>query len=152
MATANGRFHVWRITRAELDFERPERSEVEVEVDVASLDTGNRRRDDHLRSDDFFDVAKWPTATVKVHQASRNGESDGGNPRYAARFSLRIRDVVQTVTGEFEVTSESPLTVEGRLVLDRVDFGIGDPRSRWNPFSIRDEVPVEFTARIPDGD
>jgi len=104
------------------------------------------------RSGDFFDAAKWPTATVKVHEASRSGESERGNPRYAARFSLRIRDVVQTVTGEFEVTSESPLTVEGRLVLDRVDFGIGDPRSRWNPFSIRDEVPVEFTARIPDGD
>ena len=151
MATANGRFHGWRITRVDLDFARPERSEVEVEVDVASLDTGSARRDDHLRSDDFFDVAKWPTATVKIHQASRSGESERGHPRYAARFSVRIRVVEQTVTGEFEVTSESPLTVEGHLVLNRVDFGVGDPHRRWNPLSIRDEIPVEFTARIPGG-
>src|SRR5206468_11838338 len=45
--------------------EEPERSRVEVEIKVASVETGDPRRDDHLRGPDFFDAEKYPTITFR---------------------------------------------------------------------------------------
>lgn len=146
MSTADGVFHDWRIVRAEIDSAHPERGVVEVEVDVASIDTGIEQRDEHLRTADFFEVEKFPTATVRVHGARPDGTSERGHPRYAAKFEVRIRDVTRTVDGVFELVSDSPPTVEGELTLDRVDFGVGGPYAWWNPASIGEEIPVRFTA------
>lgn len=146
MSTADGVFHDWRIVHAEIDSAHPERGVVEVEVDVASLDTGIERRDEHLRTADFFEVETFPTATVRVHSARPDGTSERGHPRYAAKFEIRIRDVTRTEDGRFELVSDSPPTVEGELILDRVDFGVGEPHTWWNPASIDEEIPVRFMA------
>jgi polyisoprenoid-binding protein YceI len=64
ISTVKGRFKVLRGKLA-LDKEHLERSWVEAEVDVASIDTGDSSRDAHLRSPDFFDGEKYPTMTFK---------------------------------------------------------------------------------------
>jgi polyisoprenoid-binding protein YceI len=150
LMTANGTFHRWRFTRVDIDREHPERSVVEVEVDIASIDTGIERRDAHLRTADFFEVETWPTASVRITDASPDGESDAGTPRYRADFMIRIRDVEKTLPGTFEVVAEKPPRVEGELVLNRTDFGVGEPHRRWNPTSIREEIPVRFSVQIPE--
>ena len=48
-----------------IDRARPSNSSVEFTIQTASIDTGNDNRDNHLRSPDFFDVAKYPTITFK---------------------------------------------------------------------------------------
>ena len=50
--------------------EEPERSHVEVEIKVASIDTGDSRRDDHLRGPDFFDAEKYPTITFRSNRVA----------------------------------------------------------------------------------
>ncbi len=150
IATANGTFHRWHVTRVAIDRSAPERGEVEVEIDVASLDTGIERRDAHLRSADFFEVDRFPKAFVRVHHARPDGRGERG-PRFEALFDVRIRDVEKTLTGHFEVLSETPPRVAGALTLDRMDFGIGEPRSSWNPLSIRQEIPITFEAVLPSG-
>jgi polyisoprenoid-binding protein YceI len=146
MSTADGTFHAWRIVEAAIDSADPASGVVEVEVDVASVDTGIERRDDHLRAADFFEVEKFPTASVRVHRAISDGESERGHPRYRAKFDIRIRDVEKTLDGSFELVSVSPPTVEGELTLNRVDFGVGDPHTWWNPASITEEIPIRFSA------
>ncbi len=149
MSTAHGEFHRWKIVRAEIDPTDPSRGVVELEVDIASVDTGIERRDDHLRTADFFDVENFPTAGVRVHDAVRDGQSERGNPRYRAKFDVKIRDVERTLDGEFELAQSSPPAVEGSLLLNRVEFGVGDPSSWWNPASIEEVIPVRFTATFP---
>jgi polyisoprenoid-binding protein YceI len=149
-STAHGKFGKWRVVRAEIDPAAPRQGVVEVEVDVASLDTGIERRDHHLRTADFFDVEKFPTARVRVHDAEPNGKSERGNPRYRAKFDLEIHGVKKTLDGEFEVTQASPATVEGGLTLNRVDFAIGDPYTWYIPGSIVEEVLVRFRATLPE--
>jgi len=144
-ATARGTFHEWKVASARIDRADPAAGFVVVEVDVASLDTDNQRRDDHLRSSDFFEVERWPTATVRVHDARPAGRSEAGHPRYEARFDVRIRDVSKTLSGHFDVLGENPAHVVGEVRIDRTDFGVGAPYSRWNPMSIREEIPVRFS-------
>lgn len=45
--------------------EKPEDSTVEVEIDAASINTGDQTRDDHLRSPDFLNVNEFPTLTFR---------------------------------------------------------------------------------------
>ena len=51
------------------------KSTVEVTIDVASIDTGNAKRDGHLKSPDFFDAAKYPTITFKSKKIVRAGKN-----------------------------------------------------------------------------
>ncbi len=44
---------------------QPDQWQVNANIDVNSIDTGNTKRDDHLRNDEFFDVAKYPSITFK---------------------------------------------------------------------------------------
>lgn len=62
IATVHGHFASFRGT-FRFDPDRPSRSKVDVELDTASISTGIGKRDAHLRSSDFFDVARYPTIT-----------------------------------------------------------------------------------------
>jgi len=148
-ATANGTFHRWRVLESRIDLEAIEQSFAIVEVDLASLDTGSGRRDDHLRNPDFFEVETHPVARARIHDARPAGQSEAGNPLYTARFEIDLHGVQKTVEGEVELVGRAPIVFEGRLTIDRLDFGVGSPPSRWNPMSIVAEIPVSFRIEVP---
>jgi len=56
------------------DPEKPTEASVSVEIDTASVNTNLARRDNHLRSDDFFDVENHPTATFKSTDVKVTGD------------------------------------------------------------------------------
>lgn len=144
IARAEGRFARWRVVDAHIDRRAPGRSHVRIEIDVASLETGMQGRDEHLRDPDFFEVARWPTADVRVHGAAPGDAPD----HYRAKFDVRIRDVSRTLEGSFDVVSWEPLVVSGGLVIDRVLFGVGDAPSAWNPLDVDTDVAVSFRLRL----
>lgn len=147
-ATANGTFHRWQIVESELDFDALAESFAVVRVDLVSIDTGIERRDDHLRNPDFFEVEKYPVATVRVHSFRADGKTEAGRPRYLASFDFDLHGVTKTIEGQLVHASESPLRFEGSLVIDRMDFGIGAPPSRWNPMSVAAEIPIRFEVEL----
>jgi len=63
--------------RIEIDREHPENSSVTAQIDVRSIDTRIRGRDDHLRSAEFFDVEKFPYITFKSRSVKRIGAQSG---------------------------------------------------------------------------
>ncbi|RMG17909.1 MAG: hypothetical protein D6731_03205 [Planctomycetota bacterium] len=58
-----------------LDDEDPSKSKISVEVTAASVDTGNQKRDDHLRGPDFFNVKQFPKITFKSTKVKKTGEA-----------------------------------------------------------------------------
>jgi len=67
-----------RITgTVELDREHPENSSVSVEIPVRNIDTGIRKRDDHLLSAEFFDAAKYPQIIFKSRSVKQTGPQTG---------------------------------------------------------------------------
>jgi polyisoprenoid-binding protein YceI len=109
--------------------EVPERSHVEVEIDVASVDTGNAQRDDHLRSPDFFHAEKHPTITFRSTKVE-----PGRSGRWAVTGDLTVRDVTRPVTLDvnFEGANASPIgdqriAFSAGTEVDREDWGL-----TWN--------------------
>ncbi len=66
-------------------------SALEALVQVASIDTGIAKRDDHLRSADFFDVSKYPTMRLKLRSIVWKGDD------FVAKADLTIKDVTKTI-------------------------------------------------------
>src|SRR3954453_2632919 len=64
VSKTRGRFTKWS-GQIRFDPQAPAASSVEVTIDPASIDTADAQRDGHLRSADFFDVEKFPTASFR---------------------------------------------------------------------------------------
>jgi polyisoprenoid-binding protein YceI len=60
--------------QVQLDLANLSQSHVTARIDAASVDTGDEKRDGHLRSADFFDVDKYPTIEFKSTRVSQKGE------------------------------------------------------------------------------
>lgn len=99
---------------------------IQVEIDVASIDTREAQRDGHLKSADFFDSAVYPKIIFK----STSVESKGGN-RLAVTGDLEIRGVTKPVTidAAFEGRTKDPwgndrVGLSGATSLNRTDYGL----------------------------
>src|SRR5437868_4273658 len=77
--------------------ENPLDSHVEVTIDVASISTGDEKRDGHLKSADFFDIEKYPTITFRSTAVRPTGKD-----RFEVDGDLTIREVTRPVTLELE--------------------------------------------------
>ncbi len=111
------------------DPEAPEKASVVAEVDVASIDTRNGKRDDHLRSPDFFDAARYPTMKFESTRVEKLGD---GSLRLIG--NLTIRGVTREVTFDVEGPMPPIKTPRGLRTgasattkISRKDFGM-----TWN--------------------
>jgi polyisoprenoid-binding protein YceI len=80
------------VTGAIVVAEEPGESTAEVIIDMASVESGSQARDDHLRSADFFDAARHPTATFRGRAARWQGT------RGLLAGELTIRGITRPVT------------------------------------------------------
>ena len=92
IATVRGRFGKLSGSVV-VDDDNPRNSKIDVTVDVASIDTRQEMRDNHLRSPDFFDVAKYPT----MHFVSKRIEGDTAK-QFKIVGDLTIKDRTHQVT------------------------------------------------------
>lgn len=76
LAVTNGKFKKFSGT-IDIDRDHPEKSSVVAKIDVRSIDTGIRKRDDHLRSAEFFNVGKFPEITFKSQSVKQTGQQSG---------------------------------------------------------------------------
>lgn len=112
-----------------LDAERPARSRLALSVDAASLDTGNRRRDKHLRSRAFFDADEHPIITFTSTSILPRDDGEFGVYGDLAIKGVTRRIVVAVNPVSYELDSGAParLEMKGRTHVRRGDWGVA-----WN--------------------
>ena len=125
ISTVRGTFPKFTAT-AVADEKDPTRSIVEATIDAASIDTREAKRDEHLKSPDFFDVAKYPSMTFKSTKVEA-----AGNNRYKLHGDLTIHGVTKPVTLDVEATptvkgmrGETRAGARATTKINRKDFGI----------------------------
>jgi len=76
LGTTNGKFTQFSGS-IDLDRQHPENSSVSSRIQVRSIDSRIKKRDDHLRSEEFFNVAKYPEITFKSRSVKQTGPQTG---------------------------------------------------------------------------
>lgn len=112
---------------------------ITLSIQAGSIDTGIGLRDNHLRSEDFFDVQRFPVILFESVRVEREGK------RATVIGRLTMHGVTREVAVPVEVTlSEAALVASGEFTLKRTDYGI-TYQSFLNP--IANEVRIAFTFR-----
>ena len=115
--------------------DNPANSSVEVKIPVTSINTGNEKRDNHLRSGDWFEAEKYPYITFKSTSVKSNG-----NGQLVARGQLTIKgesrevDLPITLLGKQDIPEQMQEMLGGTkevasfkasTAIDRADYGVG---------------------------
>lgn len=100
------------------------KSSVEITIEATSVDTGNAKRDEHLRNKDFFEVAKYPQLTFKSKKIIKRGEQlVAVGPLNMHGVSKEI-EIPFTLSGPVEAFEAMHIGAEGRLTVNRQDWGM----------------------------
>jgi polyisoprenoid-binding protein YceI len=124
------------------------KSGVEATIEVSSVDTGVAPRDNHLKSPDFFDTAKFPTMTFKSTSVKKEGD------HYDVTGDLTLHGVTKSVVLKMDDPGKQETGMDGKSVhrgfsatttINRKDFGL-----TWNgtlksgDAVLGDEVKIEL--------
>jgi polyisoprenoid-binding protein YceI len=107
-----GRFNEFsgNITMDETDVSK---SKVELEVKTASVDTANAKRDQHLRSPDFFNAKQFPVITFKSTEVSAKA---GQENMLEVTGDFDLHGVKKSITVDVELTGKANVTQKGELI------------------------------------
>ncbi len=125
ISNVHGRFAIKSGTIV-FDPSNPAKDSVEAVIDVSSVDTGVPQRDTHLKSGDFFDAAKYPTATFRSEHVTPAGDG------FDVAGELTLHGVSKPVTLHMEPPSKEQIGMDKKphrgfsatATIDRKDFGI----------------------------
>lgn len=138
----DGGFKTFKGTVTLVD-QTPEKSSVSVEIDTDSLYTDNERLVGHLKSPDFFDVAKFPKASFTSTEVKKGGDKGAS---HTVTGNLTLHGVTKGVTFPANVkTTPGGVDVDAEFAINRKDFGLvyaGKPDDL-----IRDDVVIKLTIR-----
>jgi polyisoprenoid-binding protein YceI len=125
---------------------------LEAEADAKSVDTGNAKRDDDLRSDNFFNAAKHPKLKLVLKSIKWNGNA------FTATCALTIRDVTKdvTMTGEllgvqtvnFGRGPQLRAAYEATTKINRKEFGLKFNGLAEGVSIVGDEVELDLEVEL----
>ena len=144
ISTVRGKFTKFTATAAG-DEKDAAHASVQASVDVASIDTGDEKRDAHLKTPDFFDAEKFPTITFKSTKVEAAGDR-----RYKLHGDLTMHGVTKPVVLDVEATpevkgmrGETRAGARATTKINRKDFGISWSKSMdGGGVVVGDEVEV----------
>lgn len=121
------------------------KSSVQFTAKVASLDTGVKQRDDHLRSADFLEVEKYPDMTFRSTRIERKSDK-----KFIAYGDLKIKDVTKQIALPVEFygvikdsVGQTRLGGSANLNINRLDYGI-----RWSQILDNGSLVVDNNVQI----
>ena len=103
----------------------PEAGKLDVEIAAKSVFSANKKRDDHLKGPDFFNVKQFPKITFKATKIAKKGEA------YAITGNLTMKGKTKPVTFEMMKVGEGKdpwgkyrAGFSGTMTINRLDFGV----------------------------
>lgn len=122
----------------DVDEKNPEKSTVTLSIEADSVDTANKKRDDHLKSADFLDAVQFPTASFVSTSVKKAGDG-----KYSVTGDFELHGVTKTITVEFASVgfSETKMGARtgfyGTFTILRSDYKIATM-----PEALGDEVEI----------
>ena len=131
---------------ANIDFDKDKKTfkVLKASIDTASIDTENEKRDEHLKSDDFFNSAKFPKMTFEMTSYKADGNEGEMNGNLTIRgitkpIKLKVEDI--STVKDFKGQNRVGFSLEGKI--NRMDYDL-----KWNKVleaggvAVGDEVKI----------
>jgi polyisoprenoid-binding protein YceI len=114
-------------------------SSIDASVDINTINTDNTNRDEHLKSEDFFDVARYPRIALRsVYFKHKSGN------KYIGQFNLTIKGKSKLVELPFSYSERgNAMEFTALLKINRLDFGIGE-----SSMVLSNDVIVNIDAEV----
>ena len=109
-------------------------SKISVCIDANSIDTGNEKRDTHLRTEDFFEVEKYPEICFESSSIDKTSEG------YNAKGSLSMHGVSKTVVIPFVFENNQ---IDGNFEVNRLDYNVGEGTGS---FMVGKEIQIQIVC------
>lgn len=118
------------------DVNRPSSATFSVCIDASTVNTGSKKRDQHLRKEDFFDVATYPTICINSTRIKSTPEG--------MRFfgTLTMHGVVKEIDFPFTYSQGE---FKGSFTINRLDFGVGEGTGS---FAVGEEVEITIVCAV----
>ena len=125
----------------------PEKSRVRITIDLTSVKTDAAKLTEHLKTADFFDVAKYPTGTFESTEIRPSGER---GTTHTITGNLQLHGVTKSITfpATIGVTADT-ITVDATFSINRKDFGINYAGASDD--LIRDNVVLKLQVHATKG-
>jgi polyisoprenoid-binding protein YceI len=95
-------------------------SRMEASVPVGTINTGNKSRDKHLRSDDYFDAVRYPTIRMQSKRFAKKENT------FVGTFDLQLKEVRKEVQIPFTWTPQGNFyLLKGSFKINRMHYGVG---------------------------
>jgi polyisoprenoid-binding protein YceI len=119
-----------------------EKSQIEITIQTASLYADKEKLTGHLKSPDFFDVGKFPTATFRSAEIAKSGDA------YTVAGDLTLHGVTKRISFPATIqATDAELNANAEFSINRQDFGISYPGMRDD--LIRDLVVIRLSVKLP---
>lgn len=124
---------------------KPEESSVSVDIDASSIFANDPKLTDHLKTPDFFDVAKFPKATFKSTKITTGAIADNS---HTVTGDLELHGVTKSIVfpAKIDVADDS-VTVKAGFSINRKDFGLVYAGKADD--LIRDNVVIMLDVKAP---
>ena len=141
------------------DDQNPDAIKVDATARVASVDTGNQKRDAHLQTADFFNASRDSLLSFRSTKVERAGKN-----KYKISGDLTLRGVTKPVVFDAEFLGSSDVSIEGKAygakagfsattVVNRKDFGINWNKTLDNGGTVLDDnVTIILNVEANKGD
>jgi len=131
--------------------EKLESSRITADIDMNSIYTDTGNLTNHLKSADFFDVAKFPTATfVTTGIESGSHDAKAKDATHTVTGNLTLHGVTKSISFPSKIAvAGDKFNLDSEFFINRKDFGINYP-GKANDL-IRDEVVIKLAVHVPLG-
>jgi polyisoprenoid-binding protein YceI len=137
-------FTRFNVTKAAFDPANLEGATATIELDLASLTSGSEKRDGHLKSASYIDLAKFTTATIDVANVKKATDKS-----YTAEAKVKFRDAEKTYPVTFEVVESTAdgVRIKGTQKFARADFNMGTEPGPQESVAKELEIQLQLTLK-----
>lgn len=115
-------------------------SSFNISIDPATVNTESKKRDEHLKNEDFFHVEKYKTINYKSQSIVKSGD------KYITKGKMTLHGVIKDVTIPLIINENADsIIIEGKFELNRFDYGLGAEKYK-KTFMVGEIVTINISC------
>lgn len=124
--------------KIEIDPSTLQSSKFDIKITATTINTSNKKRDSHLKNEEFFDVAKYPFITFTSDKIEKS------NSGFIASGVLKIKNISKKIQISFTMQPQGKTTnLKGTITINRLEYEVGK-----SSYLVKDEAKVMIDVFI----